>query len=104
MDPKTIILITGANTGLGFEMVRTLCNSDKVYEIFVGGRSPVKAKEAVDVLTKEFTSTRSRLWPVQVDIEDDQSIQCAFDEVQSRFGRLDALVNNAGKKHVKHRR
>ena len=97
MDQRAVVLITGANTGLGFEMIRALCGSDNAYEILVGGRSLVKAEQATDSVTKDFPSTRSKLWPVQVDIEDDESIQRVFDHVQTKFGRLDALVNNAGK-------
>ena len=102
MAQQTIILITGANAGLGFEMVRALCSSDKVYEIVVAGRSLAKAKGAADAVMKEFQFTCSRLRPVQVDIEDDESIQRTFDEVHTRFGRLDALVNNAGMNLVEH--
>lgn len=96
MDHNFIVLVTGANTGLGFEMVRALCSSEKVYEVLVGGRSLVKAEEAANAVMKDFPSTRSRVWPVQVNIEDDESIQSIFEEVQTRFGRLEALVNNAG--------
>ncbi|KAK4695031.1 hypothetical protein P7C71_g2642, partial [Lecanoromycetidae sp. Uapishka_2] len=96
MDHKIIVLVTGANTGLGFEMIRALCSSEKAYEVLVGGRSLVKAEQATNAVSKEIPSTRSRVWPVQVDIEDDESIQSVFDEVQTKFGRLDALVNNAG--------
>ena len=98
MDQKTIVLVTGANTGLGFEMVRALCSSDKAYEVLVGGRSLVRAEEAANAVMKESSSTSSTVWPMQIDIEDDESIQAIFDEVQTRFGRLDALVNNAGQK------
>ena len=97
MDQRAVVLITGANTGLGFEMTRALCGSDKAYEILVGGRSLIKAEQATKNVTKDFPSTRSKLWPVQIDIEDDESIQRVFDQVQTKFGRLDALVNNAGK-------
>ena len=102
MDQRTVVLITGANTGLGFEMIRALCGSDKSYEILVGGRSLVKAEQATNNVTKNYPSTRSKLWPVQVDIEDDESIQSVFDQVQTKFGRLDALVNNAGKTADEH--
>ena len=96
MDQRAVVLITGANTGLGFEMIRALYGSDKSYEILVGGRSLVKAEQATNNVTRDFPSTPSMLWPVQVDIEDDESIQRVFDHVQTKFGRLDALVNNAG--------
>jgi NAD(P)-dependent dehydrogenase (short-subunit alcohol dehydrogenase family) len=96
MDPQEVVLVTGANTGLGFQIIRALCGSNKAYNILLAGRSLVKAQQAVRSATEDFPSSRSKLWPIQVDIEDDDSIQRAFDEVQTKFGRLDALVNNAG--------
>ena len=96
MDQKTIVLVTGANTGLGFEIVKGLCSSEKSYEIVLGGRSLINAQQAADAISKDFPSSRSSLWPMQIDIEDDESIQRIFDQVQTKFGKLDFLVNNAG--------
>ena len=96
MDQKIIVLVTGANTGLGFEIVKGLFSSEKPYEIVVGGRSLIKAQQAADAISKDFPSSRSKLWPMQIDIEDDESIQRIFDDVQTKFGKLDFLVNNAG--------
>ncbi|KAF7504474.1 hypothetical protein GJ744_002211 [Endocarpon pusillum] len=77
-------------------IVRSLCNSDQAYDIIVGGRSLSKAQDAISSAVEEFPSSRSKLFPIQVDIEQDDSIRHAFNEVQSKFGKLDALVNNAG--------
>ncbi len=96
MDPQEVILVTGANTGLGFQIIRALCSSEKAYNILLAGRSLTKAQDAVRSAEEEFPSSASKLWPIQVDIEDDESIQRAFDEVKSKLGRLDVLVNNAG--------
>ena len=96
MPQPEIILITGANTGIGFQIVRALCDSDRTYDIILGGRSLTKVHEAISSAVVEFPSSRSHLSPLQVDIEHDDSIKRAFDEIQSKFGRLDALVNNAG--------
>ncbi|RCI12222.1 hypothetical protein L249_0152 [Ophiocordyceps polyrhachis-furcata BCC 54312] len=96
MADRKIVLITGANTGLGYQMVRALCGSDKAYEILVGGRSMEKAEKAVEEAVAEFPSSKSRVSAIQVDVESDDSIQAAFDKVKSDHGRLDGLVNNAG--------
>lgn len=96
MAQREVILITGANTGIGFQIVRALCGSDRAYDIILGSRSLAKVEEAISSAVAEFPSSRSILFPLQVDIEHDDSIKKAFDEVQSKFGRLDALVNNAG--------
>ena len=96
MAHQEAVLITGGNTGLGLQIVRALCSSDKAYSIIIGGRSLNKAQEAADSTLKEFPSTQCKISPLQVDIEHDGSIRTAFGQVQSKFGRLDVLVNNAG--------
>ncbi|KAL9114285.1 MAG: hypothetical protein Q9227_001707 [Pyrenula ochraceoflavens] len=96
MDQKTVVLCTGANTGLGFQIIRALCGSEKAYEILLGGRSLEKAQQAAKSVKTEFPSTSSTITPIQIDIEDDDSINRAFHDVESEYGRLDSLVNNAG--------
>jgi NAD(P)-dependent dehydrogenase (short-subunit alcohol dehydrogenase family) len=91
-----VVLITGANTGIGYQIVRALCSSSHAYDVIVGGRSPDKVQDAISAAQKEFPDTKSKLSPIQVDIESDDSITKAFGEVKSKFGKLDVLVNNAG--------
>ncbi|KAF4633507.1 hypothetical protein G7Y89_g4612 [Cudoniella acicularis] len=96
MSSNPVILITGANTGLGFETVRSLCQSPKAYTIIIGGRSIDKANAAAKKAQTEFPESPSVLKTVQVDIEDDKSITQAFEYVSTEYGRVDVLVNNAG--------
>lgn len=95
MAGKTL-LITGGNTGLGFEIIKALCSSDEVYQILLGGRSLQKADDAAKKALTEFPETRSRIQAVQIDIEDDQSIEALYQQVRSEHGHLDILINNAG--------
>jgi len=97
MASNLIILITGANTGLGFETVKSLCQSSKAYTVLLGGRSTDKANAATKEVQTEFPKSPSVITTVQVDIEDDNSISQAFEHVAIQYGRLDVLVNNAGK-------
>ncbi|KMK58924.1 polyglutamate biosynthesis protein, putative [Aspergillus fumigatus Z5] len=90
-----IVLITGANTGIGFQVVRALCNSTQTYSIIVGGRSPAKVHSAIRAIQSEFTNCQSQLYPLQIDLESDDSIKHASEDISTKFGRLDALVNNA---------
>lgn len=96
MADKHIILITGANTGLGLEVVKALYKSDVPYEIILGSRSVEKANEAITAVKQEFPTSKSNLSPVQVDVSSDDSIRRAFEHVKSQHGRLDTLLNNAG--------
>lgn len=96
MADKTIVVVTGANTGLGYEIVRSLCGSDHAYHILLGGRSVEKARNASEDANTEFPNTQSSIQAVQIDIEDDASIDALFKDVESRYGRVDVLVNNAG--------
>lgn len=93
---KQVILITGGNTGLGLEAVKALYRSDTPYEILIGSRDLKKGDDAITRIQDEISSSESTLSVVQVDISSDHSIAAARDDVETRFGRLDVLVNNAG--------
>ncbi|KAK1540793.1 short-chain dehydrogenase [Colletotrichum paranaense] len=99
MSSKRIVLITGANTGIGYETVKILLQSDRAYHIIVGSRSLEKGDSALAELTKEFPSTASSLEVIQVDVADDDSIIGAFKSIKEKHGLLDVLINNAGASH-----
>ncbi|KAJ5964491.1 uncharacterized protein N7479_004367 [Penicillium vulpinum] len=89
-----IIVITGANTGIGLETVKALYQSDQHYHILLGGRSLEKAQQACrDVTTEAIQST---VEPFLVDIESDESIEAAFNQIAAKYDRIDCLINNAG--------
>jgi NAD(P)-dependent dehydrogenase (short-subunit alcohol dehydrogenase family) len=97
MAAKRIILITGANTGIGYETVKALVASTTAYLIFVGSRSIEKGEAAIKTLQQEFPDTPSSLQVVQVDVESDESINNAFQTVSASHTHIDVLVNNAGR-------
>jgi NADP-dependent 3-hydroxy acid dehydrogenase YdfG len=103
MASNPIVLITGANTGLGYETIRSLLQSSKTYTILLGGRSLDKANAAAKELQAEFAQSSSVIKTVQVDIEDDESIAKAYEHVASDYGRVDILINNAGEDDVIYR-
>ena len=93
---KPVVLITGANTGLGAAIVTALYKSSTAYQILVGSRNLEKGENAINVIKTSVPETTSTLSAVQVDVESDDSIQKAADYVSTHYGRLDVLVNNAG--------
>ncbi|KAF1939944.1 NAD(P)-binding protein [Clathrospora elynae] len=96
MAESSIVLITGANTGIGYETVKALYTSAQPHTILMGSRSLAKANDAIFKLRSEVSDSKAQVVPIQIDIEDDASIENACKEVKSKYGRLDALVNNAG--------
>jgi len=96
MDSKTVVFVTGANKGIGYAIVQSLLESDKSYHVFLGSRSVERGEEAVEKLRKDTSGSPSTVEVVQVDIAEDASIEKAFETVQTKAGRLDVLVNNAG--------
>ena len=93
---STIILVTGSNQGLGLETVKSLLRSSRKYTILLGGRNFDKATAAAEQVKKEYHQSESAVVPVQIDIEDDESIERLKERVEKEFGRVDVLVNNAG--------
>lgn len=86
-----IALITGANRGIGLETARQL--GEQGYTVLVAARSQSKAEGAVTELKSQGIE---RAVPLALDVSDDASVQAAAKEVTEKFGKLDALVNNAG--------
>lgn len=88
MDRK-IILVTGSNKGIGFEIVRQLCTLG--HDVVLTARDPKKGWDAVARLKLENLSVHF----IELDITNEQSIQQAFNSIKSSFGKLDVLINNA---------
>ncbi|KAK3898727.1 hypothetical protein C8A05DRAFT_37682 [Staphylotrichum tortipilum] len=92
----TVVLVTGGNNGLGYEIVKALLESEKPYHILMGSRSLEKAQRAIDKLRGECPRATDKIEPMEVDITSDDSIEKAFQQVKASVGHIDVLVNNAG--------
>ncbi|KAL8858262.1 MAG: hypothetical protein Q9178_005274 [Gyalolechia marmorata] len=93
MESKKLILITGANGGIGLELARQLL-ADSEKHVLLGSRSIEKGKTAINEL--QSLQPKGTVELVQVDVTSEESVEAAAREVENKHGRLDALVNNAG--------
>lgn len=96
---ETVVLITGANQGLGYECVKKLVAEQSNFRILVGSRDTKKGEAAVAQIPATASNTRVEV--IQLDITSDESIAAAVSLVESKYGRLDVLFNNAGIMFVK---
>ena len=85
-------IITGANTGLGFEAARQLLQLD-LSRLILAVRSQAKGDVAAEALRKEFIRAEVEVWIL--DMEDPESV-AAFARRCQTLDRLDMVVLNAG--------
>jgi NAD(P)-dependent dehydrogenase (short-subunit alcohol dehydrogenase family) len=96
---QTIVFITGANQGLGFEVVKKLAAEQPNFIIILGIRELAKGKQAIAEVSTIHEGTS--LHAVEIDVTSDESIATAVKTVESTHGRIDVLHNNAGISHGK---
>ncbi|KAK3319702.1 hypothetical protein B0T19DRAFT_487981 [Cercophora scortea] len=104
---KNIVLVTGANTGIGYETVKALLQSPTSYHILLGSRSVEKGNQAVATLQAELPDAKGTVELLQLDLESDESIAAAYEAIKAKHGHIDTLVNNAGVQldsdwHIRH--
>ncbi|MBC7537385.1 MAG: SDR family oxidoreductase [Bacteriovorax sp.] len=86
---KRIALVTGANRGIGKEVVKQL--AELGYIVFLGSRDLEKGEEAVKKLIPQ-----DNIFCIALDVTNEESINKAKNIIENKFGQLDVLVNNAG--------
>lgn len=85
-----IVLVTGANRGIGFEVCRQM--GKRGFTVILTARDPAKGEAAAEQLRGDGLDVRF----LPLDVTEESSIQAAATALERSAGRLDALVNNAG--------
>ncbi len=88
---NNVVLVTGGSRGIGRAVVRRLA-ADGWRVAFTYCRTAETAEE----LVRNLTALGADVAAFQADLCDFESAARCVDEVIARFGRVDALVNNAG--------
>jgi NAD(P)-dependent dehydrogenase (short-subunit alcohol dehydrogenase family) len=84
-------LVTGANKGIGKEIVRQLAT--RGYKVFLGARDEERGKKAVEELRALGLNDVHFL---SLDVTSGESVTNAATELATQISALDVLVNNAG--------
>jgi NAD(P)-dependent dehydrogenase (short-subunit alcohol dehydrogenase family) len=90
MSEPNIVLVTGANKGIGYEIAAGL--GALGWSVGVGARDEQRREAAVEKLRAGGADA----FGVPLDVTDDASVAAAAGLIEDRAGRLDVLVNNAG--------
>jgi 2-deoxy-D-gluconate 3-dehydrogenase len=85
-----VAIITGGNGGIGLGMARGLANAGAA--IVIAGRSEAKSKAAV----AEIEKLGAKALAIVVDVTDKAAVEKMVATTETKFGRLDILINNAG--------
>jgi NAD(P)-dependent dehydrogenase (short-subunit alcohol dehydrogenase family) len=87
-----IAVITGANSGLGFDTARVLAEHGAT--VVLAGRDPGRTAAAADKLRSGHPS--AEVQTAELDLASLESVRKAGADLAARFPRLNLLINNAG--------
>lgn len=87
-----IVIVTGGNSGLGYEAVLALARKNA--HVIIASRNAEKANEAREKLVKQVPN--ASLEVMSLDLTDLKSVHAFAETFQDAHGQLDILLNNAG--------
>ena len=85
-----IIIVTGGNSGLGFESVKAF--AEKGAEVILACRSLEKG----EIARRKIGMVKGKIIVMQLDLQDFVSIKCFVNNFIENYDCLDVLLNNAG--------
>ena len=89
-EAKKVVLITGANKGIGFEVARQLGKAG--WTVLAGARNEDSGRQAAAKLQAEGLDVHF----VQIDLDQKETAVSAAESIRKQFGKLNVLINNAG--------
>lgn len=87
-----VAIITGASRGIGFAIAEAFVREGA--KVALCGSRSSSAEKAVSILKERYPG--AEMLPIGVNVTDSEEIGRMVSTVVSKWGRIDALVNNAG--------
>ncbi len=85
-----VVLITGANKGIGKDISITLAEQGAIAVL------ASRNKEMLEKTQGEILSSGGKAFSIPADISKEKEILNLFAKIKKKFGKLDVLINNAG--------
>lgn len=92
---EKVALVTGGAGGIGGALVRALAKAG-VAGVVVNYR---KSGQEAEALAADLERSGTKALAIQADVQSDAQVRAMIARIESHFGRLDVVVNNAGVTH-----
>lgn len=86
-----VVLVTGASKGIGAGIAKQLGAEGAIVVV-----NYASSREGAEQTVQDIAKNGGQAWPVQGDFSKPDEITRVFAEIETKHGKLDALVNNAG--------
>lgn len=101
MPDQRIVLVTGANRGIGYEAVKLLSQQLPNDVVLLSSRSRANGEAAIKKMQQDTPGhSFDNVKVIELDITQESSLKAAVDLVRSDYGRLTDLVHNTGIAYV----
>ncbi|TXC92192.1 2,4-dienoyl-CoA reductase [Metabacillus litoralis] len=84
-----VVIVTGGSNGMGKAMAQRFAK-DGANVVIIG-----RTLEKLENTKKEIETFEGQVYPIQLDVRDSTMVFDMINMVDNKFGRIDALVNNA---------